>query len=167
MSDEKSFSVCQEMLPLFRAVLKFCSTNRLFTYKDSINQPLYSASNMNDEVIRIETGLPKKNMSKIVVKYVESHKHVLKYHSGWRVVAVSIEDQVLIPLMKLRQSTIKICKLASFWIENKSSLKYKLLYQNCMSTVLSRLKNSTSLPESFSPFPNCCMIINCCSTFTE
>ena len=23
MSDEKSFSVCQEMLPLFRAVLKF------------------------------------------------------------------------------------------------------------------------------------------------
>ena len=31
MSDEKSFSVCEEMLPLFRAVLKFCSTNRLFT----------------------------------------------------------------------------------------------------------------------------------------
>ena len=31
MSDEKSFSVCQETLPLFRAVLKFCSTNRLFT----------------------------------------------------------------------------------------------------------------------------------------
>ena len=30
VSDEKSFSVCQEMLPLFRAVLKFCSTNRLF-----------------------------------------------------------------------------------------------------------------------------------------
>ena len=29
---EKSFSVCEEMLPLFRAVLKFCSTNRLFTY---------------------------------------------------------------------------------------------------------------------------------------
>ena len=28
---EKSFSVCQEMLPLFRAVLKFCSTNRLFS----------------------------------------------------------------------------------------------------------------------------------------
>ena len=32
MSDEKSFSVCEEMLPHFRAVLKFCSTNRLFTY---------------------------------------------------------------------------------------------------------------------------------------
>ena len=29
----KSFSVCQEMLPLFRAVLKFCSTNRLFKPK--------------------------------------------------------------------------------------------------------------------------------------
>ena len=31
VSDEKSFSVCEEMLPLFRAVPKFCSTNRLFT----------------------------------------------------------------------------------------------------------------------------------------
>ena len=30
---KKSFSVCQEMLPLFRAVLKFCSTNRLFKVK--------------------------------------------------------------------------------------------------------------------------------------
>ena len=26
----KQLSVCEEMLPLFRAVLKFCSTNRLF-----------------------------------------------------------------------------------------------------------------------------------------
>ena len=34
MSDEKSFSVCQEMLPLFRAVLKFCSTNRLFKIQE-------------------------------------------------------------------------------------------------------------------------------------
>ena len=41
MSDEKSFSVCQEMLPLFRAVLKFCSTNRLFK-----NQ-LYQGRNSN------------------------------------------------------------------------------------------------------------------------
>ena len=34
---KKSFSVCEEMLPLFRAVLKFCSTNRLF--KENKDRP--------------------------------------------------------------------------------------------------------------------------------
>ena len=30
--EEKSVSVCQKILPLFHAVVKFCSTNRLFNY---------------------------------------------------------------------------------------------------------------------------------------
>ena len=32
MSDEKAFKYAKRMLPHFRAVVKFCSTNRLFTY---------------------------------------------------------------------------------------------------------------------------------------
>ena len=32
MSDEKSFQYVKIMLPLFRAVVKFCSTNRLDTF---------------------------------------------------------------------------------------------------------------------------------------
>ena len=35
---KKSFSVCQEMLPLFRAVLKFCSTNRLFKQSVKVSE---------------------------------------------------------------------------------------------------------------------------------
>ena len=31
MSDEKSFQYVKRMLPLFRAVVKVCSTNRLFS----------------------------------------------------------------------------------------------------------------------------------------
>ena len=31
MSDEKSFKYIKRVLPLFRVVVKFCSTNRLFT----------------------------------------------------------------------------------------------------------------------------------------
>ena len=50
--------------------------------KDNTKQPLYSASTLNDEVIRMETGLPNKNMYKIVVKYVESHKHVITIQGG-------------------------------------------------------------------------------------
>jgi len=138
--------------------------------KDSTKQPLYSASNINDEVIRMETGLPNKNMFKIVVKYVESHKHVINYHSGWRVVALSIEDQVLIALMKLTQNYTNLHIGQLFGLSTRAvsniiitfiHLLHKLLYQNCMSTVPSRVKNSTSLPESFSPFPNCRMIIDC------
>ena len=32
MSDEKSFSVCQEMLPLFRAVVKICISLTLWIH---------------------------------------------------------------------------------------------------------------------------------------
>ena len=38
--------------------------------KDNTKQPLYSASRLNDEVKRMETGLPNKNMFKVVVQYV-------------------------------------------------------------------------------------------------
>ena len=48
---KKSFSVCQEMLPLSRAVLKFCSTNRLFMNNCHVMwiriKLTYAASNQN------------------------------------------------------------------------------------------------------------------------
>ena len=34
MSNEKSFQYAKRMFPLFRAIVKFCSANRLFTYMD-------------------------------------------------------------------------------------------------------------------------------------
>ena len=34
MSDEKSFQYAKRMFPLFRAIVKFCSTNRLLTLID-------------------------------------------------------------------------------------------------------------------------------------
>ena len=37
----------------------------------------------------------------------------------------------------------------------------KILYKDCMSNVPSRLKNSTSLPDSFNIFANCRMIFDC------
>ena len=39
MSDEKSFQYVKRILPLFRAVVKFCSTNRLFALHFSIYFP--------------------------------------------------------------------------------------------------------------------------------
>ena len=92
---------------------------------------------------------------------------MINHHSGWMVLTVSIEDQVLIALMKLRQNYTNLHIGQLFGLSTRAvsniiitfiHLLHKLLYQNCISTVPSREKSSTSLPESFSPFPNCRMI---------
>ena len=83
---------------------------------------------------------------------------------------MSIEDQVLIALMKLRQNYTNLhigqlfglsTRAVSYSIITFIHLLHKLLYQKCMSTVASREKNFISLPESFSPFPNGRVIIDC------
>ena len=73
MSDEKSFSVCQEMLPLFRAILKFCSTNRLLDYIILVRQLKFPKSNIEIafssllrsllfENVSLSTNLPTSSM---------------------------------------------------------------------------------------------------------
>ena len=105
--------------------------------KDTTKQPLYSASNLTDEVIRMETGIPNKYTFKIVVTYVESYNYVITYHSGWRVVAVSSEDQVLIALITLRQNYTNLHISQLFGLSTRAvsninvtliTLLHKLLY---------------------------------------
>jgi len=116
----------------------------------------------------METGLPNKQMFAIVVKYV--NKCNINYYSGFKVEALSIEDQVLTCLMKLRQnypnlhlgeivgvSTRTISNIVFTFIH----LLHRLLFKDCMSSVPSRMKTASSLPESFSIFPNCRMILDC------
>ena len=53
----------------------------------------------------METGLPTKEVFYIIVNYVARFKgHILNYYSGWWVEAISLEDQVFITLMKLKQN---------------------------------------------------------------
>ena len=81
-----------------------------------------------------------------------------------------MEDQIFIALMKLRQNYTNLhlaelfhCSTATISniILTFVHVLYKLLYEDCLQTVPSREKNRTSMPESFSLFGHCKMVIDC------
>ena len=64
----------------------------------------YSVAAMDSEVLRMETGLPTKDVFQIVVNYISRFRDNINYYYGWRVDSIKLEDQVFITLMKLRQN---------------------------------------------------------------
>ena len=130
----------------------------------------YSACGLSSEVIRMETGLPNKEIFDILVAYTGRFQSEINYFAGWKVESICLEDQVLITLMKLRQDyaylhLAKLFHCSTGTIQNIVltfvHLLYVILYEQCMTTVPSRQKNKTSLPGSVSLFGNCRMIIDC------
>ena len=64
----------------------------------------YSGDTLNEEVIRMETGIPTKNLFFLVVGYAARFKDDISYFHGWKVESIKFEDQILITLMKLKQN---------------------------------------------------------------
>ena len=54
--------------------------------------------------IIMETGLPTKEVFKIVVRHDSNFKDSINYFRGWKVESVIFEDQIFIALMKVRKN---------------------------------------------------------------
>ena len=75
--------------------------------KENYTQQHYTVSGLNAVVLRMETGLPTKEVFNIVVLHALRFKDFIVYYSGWKVQCVesiNFEDQIFITLMKLRQN---------------------------------------------------------------
>ena len=117
----------------------------------------------------METGFPTKEIFLIVVNYVQRFSDCVKYYSGWKEDLISLEDQIFMTLMKLRQNYTNL-HLAQLFHCSTSTVSnvvltyihvlYKLLYEDAMKVIPSRDKNRTSLPKSFVLFGNYCMVID-------
>ena len=138
--------------------------------KEYYQREMYSVMPLRDEVICMETGLPNKQIFLIVVNYVRRFSAEINYFYGWKVEKIQLEDQIFIALMKLRQNYTNLhlaelfhCSTATISniILTFVHVLYKLLYKDCLQTVPSREKNRTSMPESFSLFGHCKMVIDC------
>lgn len=130
----------------------------------------YSVSTLSDDVIRMETGLPTKQVFDVVVLYTLRFKDSIIYFHGWKVESISFEDQIFITLMKIRQNytNLHIAQLFSCSETTISNivitfihLLHEILFTFLMSTVPSREKNKTCLPSSFTQFSSCKIIIDC------
>ena len=138
--------------------------------KEHYQRERYSVMALKDEVICMETGLPNKKIFMIVANYASRFAKDINYFYGWKVDMISFEDQVFISLMKLRQNytNLHIAQLFSCSTATISNIVltfthvlHKSLYEDCLNTVPSREKNRTSMPELFSVFGNCKMVIDC------
>ena len=64
----------------------------------------YSVSVLSPEVIRMETGLPTKEIFNIVVDHTAKVEDSISYYAGWKFESIAFEDQIFITLIKLRQN---------------------------------------------------------------
>ena len=63
----------------------------------------YIVPTLNEDVLKMETGLATRDVFKIVVSYTEWFKDQINYFAGWRFESIRFEDLIFIRLMKVRQ----------------------------------------------------------------
>ena len=130
----------------------------------------YTVAGLQEDVIRMETGLPTKKVFDIVVNYALRFKDSISYFAGWNVELISFEDQIFITLMKVRQNYTNLhlvqlfhCSVATISniVTTFIHVLHRILFDDLMTTIPSREKNKISAPCSFSQFGSCRIVIDC------
>ena len=103
----------------------------------------YSVSSLNENVLRMKTGLPKK-VFWILANYAARFRDSVNYYYAWKVEGVKFEDQFLITLMKLRQN------YTNFHLAQLFSCSEERFHEN----ILSPRKSEQPVTEAFAKFPN-------------
>ena len=67
---------------------------KILEEKSDYKTKRYTVSELNGNVIRMETGLPTNEFFNIFVKYNYRFKDSINYFSGWKVESISFEDQI-------------------------------------------------------------------------
>ena len=130
----------------------------------------YSVSALTSKVIRMETGLPTKEVFDIVVKHAMRFQDSINYFFGWKVKTIAFEDQIFITLMKVRQNYTNL-HLAQLFSCSETTISnvvitfihvlHSILFNDIMTTIPSVNKNKICAPSSFSQFSTCRIVIDC------
>ena len=138
--------------------------------KENYKQKHYTVSGLNAEVLRMETGLPTKEIFNIVVLHALRFKDSIIYFSGWKVESIKFEDQIFITLMKLRQNytNLHLAQLFSCSVSTIANIVttfthvlHSIFFQDIRTSIPSRDKNKLYAPSSFSQFTSCRIVIDC------
>ena len=130
----------------------------------------YTVSVLEGDVIRMETGLPTKEVFNIVVKHVLRFKDCVNYFAGWKVESISYEDQIFIALMKVQKNYTQLhlpqlfhCSVATISdiVITFTHVLHEILFDDLMTSIPSREKNKISAPSSFRQFGSCQIVIDC------
>jgi len=128
----------------------------------------FTFSNLSDTDVKNYTGVATSIFEAIVdmIKVVSP----LNYWSGKAVGTISVENQLLICLMRLRLD-LPYFDLAQRFGLSQTTIQnifmtflhalHEIIVVGCMSSIPSQLKNKSSLPDLFGDFTNCRLIIDC------
>lgn len=148
------------------------ATRKLYTLSQNyaemkINN--FSEQSMPDDVLQMYTGLERKAFN-ILCKHIEKFQPI-SYYTGKRVTSISLKDQLLLCLIKLKQNPTDMDLAFRFEISRKTAhnifitflnVLYEFLYLAIMSKKIPTVEqNKCSLPSSFENFSSCRMTIDC------
>ena len=130
----------------------------------------YTVTELPGDVVRMETGLPTKEVFDIVVRHALRFKDSINYFAGWRVESIIFEDQIFITLMKVKQNYTNLhlaqlfnCSVATIAniVTTFIHVLHEILFKDIMTSIPSRDKNKLSAPSSFSQYGSCRIVIDC------
>lgn len=128
----------------------------------------------NNKLILLYTGLP---TEKVFMSLFNLLKNInINYYYRWKVEKMRKIDQLLMTLMKLRQnfphedlavrfsvSQATVSNVVTTWVH----ILHEILFKQLMSKIPSRNKNKLCLPNCFSSFTNCRIILDCTEVYTS
>ncbi|XP_072394121.1 LOW QUALITY PROTEIN: uncharacterized protein [Diabrotica undecimpunctata] len=128
----------------------------------------------NDRLILLYTGLP---TEKIFTSLFDLLKNIeVNYYYKWKVEKIRKIDQLLMTLMKLRQNfphedlavrfsvaQATVSNIVTTWLH----VLHEVVYKQLMGKIPSRNKNKLCLPNCFSSFTNCRIILDCTEVYTS
>ena len=130
----------------------------------------YTVIELSDDVVRMETGLPTKEVFEIVARHALRFKDSITYFAGWKVESISFEDQIFITLMKVRQNytNLHLAQVFNWSVATVANIITAFIHvlrdifsNDIMTSIPSRDKNKLSAPSSFSQYGSCRIVIDC------
>uniref|UniRef100_A0A3Q2V8Z9 DDE Tnp4 domain-containing protein n=1 Tax=Haplochromis burtoni TaxID=8153 RepID=A0A3Q2V8Z9_HAPBU len=131
----------------------------------------FSFSQISDNPERVQYYTRLLDAATVLVLEALLSRFNLKYHSDWTAQIMPLVDQLFLTPMKLKLNCGHVdlatrfnCSTATvtnIFTTIVSSL-YDILYVGMLeNNIPSRVKNRTSLPDCFQPFPNCRIVLDC------
>ena len=130
----------------------------------------YIVTELSGDVIRMETGLPTKEVFHFVVRHALRFKDSINYFGGWKVESISFGNQIFMTLMKVKQNSANLhlaqlfdCSVATIAniITTFIRVLHDILFKDIMKSIPSRDKNKLSVLSSFSQYGSCRIVIDC------
>ena len=119
--------------------------------QEQVKYKCYTVSELPDNVIRMRTSLPTKEVFEIVVRHASRFNDSINYFRDWKVESITFEEQIFITLLKVRQNYTNLslaqlfnCSVAtiSSIITTFTHVVHSILFHDIMTSIPIQIKTN-------------------------